>query len=264
MSITTDRLFDHIAPGCSITLTNRTQNRVIGHNINDMQMIMKLNHNLCNSNTKTTAENKSILGGYCCACVDLSRRFPLLSRIIALRSYTLLSCLLISRTYGSDGDGYSQERFLTVRFSLDFIDFETVLTAVPGAVLDFGDGGFRLMPIIPPHCHHEVTRCDKHLTPSEDMRLEWLGTTSPPTLWRIDQSLTRTSSGRRINRSRWPSRTSYITWRSMNWKHTSKQRTLNVLSIWCGRLYPVTYQMTRLKRIVTILEIPFPLYPWPC
>ena len=76
-----------------------------------------------------------------CAWVDLSRRFPLLSRIIALRSYTVPSCLLILRTYGSDGDGDHQERFLTVWFSLDFIDFETVFTVVPGAVLDFGDGG---------------------------------------------------------------------------------------------------------------------------
>ena len=36
---------------------------------------------------------------------------------------------------------------------------------------------------------------------------------------------------------------SYITWRSTNLKHTSKQQTLNVLSIWHGRLYQVTYQM---------------------
>ena len=81
-----------------------------------------------------------------CACVDLSRRFPLLSRIIALRSYTILSCLLILRTYGSDSDGDHQERFLTVWFSLDFIDFETVFTVVPGPVLDFGDGGISANP----------------------------------------------------------------------------------------------------------------------
>ena len=130
-----------------------------------------------------------------------------------------------------------------VWFLLDFIDFETVFTVIPGTMFDFGDGGFRLMPIIPPRCHQEVTKCDKQSTPSEDMSLEWLGTMSPPTLWRINKSPTRISFGRRYNRLRWPSRTSYITWRSTNLKHTSKQQTLNVLSIWHGRLYQVTYQM---------------------
>ena len=148
-----------------------------------------------------------------------------------------------------------------VWFPLDFIDFETVFTVVPGNVFDFGDGGFRLMPIIPPRCHQEVTKCDKQSTPNEDMSLEWLGTISPPTLWRINKSPTRISSGRRYNRSRWPSRTSYITWRSTNLKHMSKQQTLNVLLIWCRRLYPVTYQMKKLKRLVTISEIPFSTMP---
>ena len=83
-----------------------------------------------------------------------------------------------------------------VWFPLDFIDFETVFTVVPGTMFDFGDRGFRLMPIIPPRCHQEVTKCDKQLTPSEDMSLGWLGTMSPPTLWRISKSPTRISFGR--------------------------------------------------------------------